>query len=453
MELSFEELVNAINGEVINKIKGEFNSLCTDTRKIQKDNIFLALKGENFNGNKYIYEAFNKGASIVIVDELIIDNRDMSNLGTVIKVDDCNLALLNLAHYYRDKLNIKVIGITGSTGKTSTKDLVAAFLSSKYKVFKTKGNFNNHIGLPLMILELDSSYDVAVLELGMSNLGEIHTLANCARPDIAAITNIGLSHIENLKTQDNILKAKMEITDFFNENNILILNGEDKYLNSIKSEKYKLIKTGYNDKCDLYAKDIRLNQENTTFSIINEGKKEDFILNMVGAHNVLNAMLAIEVSLNLGVTFHEMKKGLNNIENTSMRLEFISNDKFTIINDCYNASPDSMEAALDVLKNHNGKRKIAILGTMRELGHESELAHEKVSKYAIDKADMLIVTGEYSKNYKKGFANNCIKIYDTKSDLINSLKDNIKNGDVILVKASRGMKFEDIVKELTTLDL
>lgn len=198
MDLSFEEILEAIDGEVLIKNATEFNKVCIDTRKIEKNNIYIALKGENFNGNKFVVEAFNKGASIAIVDEILYKDEEIK--GTVIKVKDSEKALLDLAKYYREKLGLKVVGVTGSCGKTSTKDLIAALLSEKYKVFKTKGNFNNQIGLPLMVLELDKSIDVAVLEMGMSDLGEIDVLAKCARPDIAVITNIGLSHIENLKT-------------------------------------------------------------------------------------------------------------------------------------------------------------------------------------------------------------------------------------------------------------
>lgn len=454
MELNFSELLNAVQGEVI--IKGdniEFYNLCTDTRKIEKNNIFLALNGENFNGNKYVKVAFEQGASIAIVDDILVDLEEVKNLGTVIKVKNSYDALLNLAKYYRNKLGIKVVGVTGSTGKTSTKDLVAAFLSGKYKVFKTKGNFNNHIGLPLMILQLDSSVDIAVLELGMSNLGEIHTLADCARPDIALITNIGLSHIENLKTRENILKAKMEITDFFDKDNILIVNGEDDYLPEVSSDIYHVIKTGYDNNFDYKAEDIKLT-ENTTSFVLNDGKeKHEFDLPMVGAHNVLNALLGIAASKALGVTYEEMIKGLDNIEATSMRLEFVNGDGFTIINDCYNASPSSMKAALDVLKNHKGNRKIAILGSMNELGHEAENAHREVGEYARDTADILVTTGDYKESYKLGFNKEDIKIYDTKEDIIENIKNVIAKGDVILVKASRGIKFEEIVKALESIKI
>ncbi len=454
MELSFKEIVDSIDGKVI--IQGEnkeFNKICTDTRKIEKNNIFLALKGERFNGNKYAKAALEKGASIAIIDEEIEDLEECNGLGTIIKVNNGNEALLSIAKYYREKLGLKVIGITGSTGKTSTKDVLASFLSEKYKVFKTKGNFNNHIGLPLMILELDSSYDVAVLEMGMSNLGEIHTLANCARPDIALITNIGLSHIENLKTRENILKAKMEITDFFNENNVLIVNGEDEYLSKIENKNYKVLKVGYNKSFDFVGKEIELDDNKTSFTAISKNEECRFDLPMVGAHNVLNSLLGIAASNELNVKLQDMKHGLSNIEATSMRLEFINANNFEIINDCYNASPDSMKAAIDVLKSRKGKRKVAILGTMNELGSEAYNAHKEVGEYAKNKVDLLITTGEFEDAYKSGFENESIRIYNTKENLINDLKNVIQKEDTVLVKASRGIKFEDIVKALEEINV
>ena len=447
LELTFKELVEAMDGKVIVEAENKsFNTICTDTRKIEKNNVFLALKGENFDGNKYAKAALDKGASIAIVDSIEFNEAEIN--GNVIKVENSYEALLKLAKYYREKLGLKVVGITGSTGKTSTKDVVAAFLSGKYKVFKTKGNFNNHIGLPLMILSLDSSIEVAVLELGMSNLGEIHTLADCARPDIALITNIGLSHIENLKTRENILKAKLEIRDFFTEDNVLILNIEDEYLKRVFENGFKVIKTGYDSECDFIGSDIVLNEESTAFKVANGEDSHSFTLPMVGAHNVLNALLGIAAAKELNVSYEEMEKGLNNIEATSMRLEFIKTEDITIINDCYNASPDSMKSALDVLKNTKGRRKIAILGTMRELGKEAEEAHRSVGEYAKDKANLLLTTGEYNKNYANGFDNSNIKMYNSKEELIRDLENVIKAEDVILVKASRGMKFEEIVKKL-----
>lgn len=449
MELTFNELLKYSNGEVIvDNDNKEFNKLSTDTRKIEKGNIFLALKGENFNGNKYVKEAFSKGASIAIVDEVLFNEEDVD--GVVIKVESGKDALLQIAKGYREKLGLKVVGITGSNGKTSTKDLVSAFLSGKYKVFKTKGNFNNEIGLPLMVLELDSSIDVAVLEMGMSDFNEIHNLVNCARPDIALITNIGVSHIENLKTRDNILKAKMEITDYFNKNNTLVINCEDDKLSTIGDKEYEIVKIGYNHNYDYYASNIKLTNESTSFDLHCNGEVHNITLDMVGKHNVLNALLGIAASFKLGLTVDEMKDGLKNMEATSMRLEFISGDGIEIINDCYNASPDSMKAALDVLNNREG-RKIAILGTMRELGDESKRCHREVSEYASSKVDMLISCGEFIDDFKEGFEKEEIKLYNTKIDLINDLDSIIKPNDVILVKASRGEKFEEIVEALKNI--
>lgn len=446
MELTFEELLKYCNGKVIvDKGEKTFNTLSTDTRNIKNGNVFLALKGENFNGNKYVKEAFEKGATISIVDEVLFDENDVD--GVVIKVNDGKKALLDIAKGYREKLGLKVVGITGSTGKTSTKDLVSAFLSGKYKVFKTKGNFNNEIGLPLMVLQLDSSIDVAVLEMGMSDFNEIHNLADCARPDIAMITNIGVSHIENLKTRENILKAKMEITDFFNKDNVLVLNEEDDMLSTVSNKEYKIVKTGYNESYDYYANNIKLTKETTSFDLNYNGNSYKIDLPMVGKHNVLNALLAIAASFELGLTVEEMIEGLKNMEATSMRLEFIDGDGIEIINDCYNASPDSMKAALDVLSSRDG-RKIAILGTMRELGDESSNSHKEVAKYASNKVDMLICSGEFIDDFKEGFEKEQIKLYNTKVNLINDLNSIIKPGDVILVKASRGEKFEEIVEAL-----
>lgn len=450
MELSVQELKEFSKGEFLtSKIDANINKLSTDTRKIEKGNVFLALKGANFNGNEYVEKAFMQGAEVCIIDEVLFDTEKFKDK-VIIKVEDTKKALLNIAHGYRNKLGIKVVGITGSTGKTSTKDLTTAFLSGKYKVFKTKGNFNNEIGMPLMILELDSSYDIAVLEMGMSDFNEIHNLVDCARPDVALMTNIGISHIEILKTRDNILKAKMEITDFFTKDNVLIVNAEDDKLQNLESNEYEIVKTGYNSEDECFATDIEANLENTSFTLNYKGTKTRISLDMVGKHNVLNALLGIEAGFKLGLTIEEMIKGLNTLEATSMRLEFIDGKTVNIINDCYNASPDSMKSGLEVLKMKEG-RKVAILGTMLQLGAEAKKAHKEVGAYAKDIADLLIVTGDFKEEFKEGFEKEWVKLYNTKVSLIDDLKNVIKPGDNILVKASRGEKYEDIVRELKNI--
>lgn len=452
MEITFNELISAIDGSiVVDNENKEFDKVCIDTRKIEKKNLYFALKGENFNGNDFVEKAFDNGATISIVDEVNFNKEDVEGKGLVIKVDNCHKALLSLANFYRKKLNIKVVGVTGSTGKTSTKDLIAAVLSDKYKVFKTKGNFNNEIGLPLMIFELSKDYDVAVLEMGMSDLGEIHVLAETALPDIAVITNIGMSHMETLKTQENILKAKMEIVDFFKSNNILILNGEDIRLKKFTSDSFKVKKIGYNHEYDVYASNIILREDLTEFTA--HGRECDFTFKipMAGKHNVLNMMLAIEVAKNLDVSLESMNRGLVNLEATSMRLQVIKTCDITIINDCYNASPDSMKSSLDVLNTYKDGRKVAILGDMFELGDKSNEVHTEVGEYASSRAELLIAIGQKNKCFKDGYNGTNLMTYDTKEAFLEEISKVIQKGDVILVKASRGMKFEEIVKKLESI--
>lgn len=448
MDLNLSEIIKAVNGEIlIQNNEGIFNKISTDTRKIEKDNLFIALKGENFNGNDYTVSAIEKGATIVIVDEVKFKIEELNNRGTIIKVKDAKVALGDIARFYRNKLGIKVVGITGSTGKTSTKDLVAAFLSGKYRVFKTQGNFNNEIGLPLMIFELSKDYDVAVLEMGTSNFGEINRLASIALPDVAAITNVGVAHIEYLKSRENILKEKMGIVDFFEQKNPLILNCENDMLKSVdKCDKFNLEKIGYDENYDIYAKNVELTSETTAFeAVTKKNESHRFTLNMVGQHNVLNALIGIQISKDFGLTFDEMEKGLKNFNATSMRLEFINKNNFSIINDSYNANPDSMKAALEVLKNHSGTRKIAILGTMSELGDYAKEAHTQVGEFAKCKADILLTTGEFKKCYEEGFKEGTMS-FETKQELMQALANIIKPRDTILVKASRSEKFEEIIK-------
>ncbi|MGV1024949.1 UDP-N-acetylmuramoyl-tripeptide--D-alanyl-D-alanine ligase [Clostridium perfringens] len=449
LELNLQEIVKATKGVLLKEADvKEIKAVSTDTRKIEEGTMFIALKGENFNGNNYVLEAFNKGAKIAIVDEVKCDLNELKEDVALIKVQNTGRALMDLAKFYREKLGLKVVGITGSAGKTSTKDLVAAVLSDKYKVFKTKGNFNNEIGLPLMILELDSTYDVAILEMGMRGLGQIKELAEIASPDLGIITNIGISHIEILKTRENILKAKMEIATFFDKNNTLVVCGNDDFLGALPEAEYKIVKTGVGENFKIGAKNIALEELSSKFTVYDGEKEEEFSLDMPGEHNISNLMLGIAIAKELGVSFEEMKRGLKNIEATSMRLELIKKDGFSILNDCYNSSPVAVKSAIDVMKNIEGKRRIAVLGTMRELGHKSEEAHEEIGKYSKENGiEKVLCFGDFSKNIKEGYGEGCT-VYENKEELIKDLLNIICDGDIILVKASRSLKFEEITKAL-----
>lgn len=449
LELNLQEIVKATKGALLKEADvKEIKAVSTDTRKIEEGTMFIALKGENFNGNNYVLDAFNKGAKIAIVDEVKCDLNELKEDVALIKVQNTGRALMDLAKFYREKLGLKVVGITGSAGKTSTKDLVAAVLSDKYKVFKTKGNFNNEIGLPLMILELDSTYDVAILEMGMRGLGQIKELAEIASPDLGIITNIGISHIEILKTRENILKAKMEIATFFDKNNTLVVCGNDDFLGALPEAQYKIVKTGVGENFEIGAKNIALEELSSKFTVYDGEKEEEFSLDMPGEHNISNLMLGIAIAKELGVSFEEMKRGLKNIEATSMRLELIKKDEFSILNDCYNSSPVAVKSAIDVMKNIEGKRRIAVLGTMRELGHKSEEAHREIGKYAKENGiEKVLCFGDFSENIKEGYGEGCT-VYENKEELIKDLLNIICEGDIILVKASRSLKFEEITKAL-----
>lgn len=449
LELNLQEIVKATKGALLKEANvKEIKAVSTDTRKIEEGTMFIALKGENFNGNNYVLDAFNKGAKIAIVDEVKCDLNELKEDVALIKVKNTGRALMDLAKFYREKLGLKVVGITGSAGKTSTKDLVAAVLSDKYKVFKTKGNFNNEIGLPLMILELDSTYDVAILEMGMRGLGQIKELAEIASPDLGIITNIGISHIEILKTRENILKAKMEIATFFDKNNTLIVCGNDDFLGALPEAQYKIVKTGVGENFEIGAKNIALEELSSKFTVYDGEKEEEFSLDMPGEHNISNLMLGIAIAKELGVSFEEMKRGLKNVEATSMRLELIKKDGFSILIDCYNSSPVAVKSAIDVMKNIEGKRRIAVLGTMRELGHKSEEAHMEIGKYAKENGiEKVLCFGDFSENIKEGYGEGCT-VYENKEELIKDLLNIICEGDIILVKASRSLKFEEITKAL-----
>lgn len=452
--LSINEIAGFTHGRIIQKGSDyNFVNVSTDTRKIENNSIFIALKGERYNGNDFVKEAINKGARLCILDEIKDNYENIDKNVTLIQVKDTRKALLELAGCYRNKLNVKFIAVTGSTGKTSTKDLIYTCLKSRYKVFKTIGNFNNDIGLPLMMFMIDNSYDVAVLEMGMSNFNEIHRLTEIVKPDIAVITNIGISHIENLKTRENILKAKLEITDYFNNDNILVINNDNDLLSAFNTDNYKIIRVGIDNDSDFMACKIKLSEMSSSFMLSEKNSlvEEEFYIDLPGRHIILDSLLAIVCGRILNVSYNDMAESLENIEMTSMRLDVKKCSNYTVIDDSYNASPDSMKAAIDVLSNIKSRRKIAILGTMRELGDESYNAHFSIGKYAKEKGvDVLIASGEFSNAYSDGFNDELnYKELGTNDEIIDFMHNFIEKDDTILVKASRAMKFDIIVKSLT----
>ncbi|APM38571.1 UDP-N-acetylmuramoyl-tripeptide--D-alanyl-D-alanine ligase [Clostridium kluyveri] len=454
--MSFDDIVSAVSGKVILKGKyADYKNISTDSRKLQPGDIFIALKGEKFNGNEYVESASKRGASLCIIDEVKFQSEEIGEFTTIIKVENGNTALLELAEFYRSRLDVKIIGVTGSVGKTTTKDIIAAVLGAKFKVFKTEGNFNNQIGLPHMLFKLDNSYEVAVLEMGMNQRGEIHNMVKAARPDIAVITNVLRAHIGNLGSRKNILNAKLEITDFFSKENILIINSDNDLLSTLEEKNFTLNRVGLGENSDVSAYDIVLEEDCIEFKVYENNVKteEKFLINMPGKYNIVNSLLAISCGRLLNMSYDEIREGIENIKLTSMRMEIIREKKFTIINDCYNANPESMKAAIDVLKGFKSSRKIAVLGTMGELGEEAYKMHQEVGMYAGEKdIDLLIGIGEYKKDFERGFKSANKKGnfmgFDKYEDLTDFILKYIERGDTILVKASRFMKFEIIIETL-----
>ncbi|MCR5481831.1 MAG: UDP-N-acetylmuramoyl-tripeptide--D-alanyl-D-alanine ligase [Clostridia bacterium] len=457
-KISIAQIENAAGARLLCGRKEKLiGNICTDSREAKEGDIFFALIGENRDAHKYAEGALQNGCtSFVMSDEaaaaaLIEKAPDVDILMT----QDTTRALQLLAKWYIGTFDgLKVIGVTGSNGKTSTKDMLYYICSEKYKTVCNRGNLNNHIGMPLTILSMDEGTEVAVLEMGMSAFGEIHTLVDIARPQIGLITNIGISHMEYLGSREGILKAKMEITDFFDENCVLIVNGGNDLLTPENTKgNYKLISVGEKGKQDLRISDIDdMGEEGIKFKLEHNLVMQMFELSVPGVHNASNAALAVAAGLELGITLEEAARGLSKMVLTEKRLSIRGKNGYKIIDDTYNASPDSMKSALDVLASTKGIRKVAILGDMYELGKDTQKFHMEVGAYAKEKkTDCLITVGELGKFIAQGAVSAGMKdvlSFETKAALAEKLNELVRPGDVILVKASRGLAMEEIVKKI-----
>ena len=449
-----EEVIKAVNGCISKNINTDnifIQNVSTDTRNIKKGDLFIPIIGENFDGHNFIDVAFEKGAIACF------SQKEINTNNLVINVADTKKALKDLAMYYRNLFDIPVVALTGSAGKTTTKDMLASCLSVKYNTLKTQGNFNNEIGLPLTVFNIEEDTEVAVLEMGMNHFGEISALSKIAKPDIALITNIGVSHIENLGNREGILRAKYEIFDHLKPNGVKILNGDDDLLSTLKEENDTIQVHFYsiNKNLDAYATNIQENGIDGISAKINYlGKNFNVNLKIPGRHMISNALAVTLVCEKLGLTENEIKKGLETFKPSKMRMDIIKTGNYTIINDTYNANPNSMKATLDVLATTKG-RKVAILGDMFELGSYSKDMHYDIGKYAIEKEiDELIFIGEHSYYMLEGaksIINNksSINYFKTQDEFIENIDRLLKQGDVILVKASRGVKLENTVDEIT----
>lgn len=454
--LQINDVIDAVKGKTINFTNGIINGVSTDTRTIQEGELFIPLKGENFDGHNFIHKALSKGASFCLCNRNQMEKVETLESERIIFVDDTSKALIDLAKYYRGLFPTPFIAITGSVGKTTTKEMIAQVLKTKYNVLKTEGNFNNEIGLPHTLFRLNDKHDVGVVELGMSGFGEIARMADAVRPKIGVVTNIGISHIEKLGSKENIAKAKLELLDSMKLKDIIILNAESPQLweknNLIRQESIFFGK----NKGDVRVKNIT-NQRTggISFDITGKYGRHTFKILLPGYHNIYNAVCAIIVGFEMGLVKEEIQEGLLNFKPPKMRQE-IKETCFgaTIIDDSYNASPDSVKAALDLLGEYGkNKKKVAILGDMLELGDYSTKAHFDVGYYAAGITDIFIAVGKFAKDLAKGakkgnLADDRIFTYDTTTRACTDVIDIVKDCNIILVKASRAMKMEKIIQLL-----
>ena len=443
---TLKEAASAVDGKVLPEFENTvIKSVSTDSREIGGGALFVPIKGENFDGHDFIEDCMAKGAAACFSQ---IPQRDDI---PCVMVEDTKKALRDLAEFYIGRFKIPKCAVTGSVGKTTTKDMIASVFSQHFKTLKTQGNFNNDIGLPRTVFGIDSTTEAAVLEMGMNHLGEISRLSKIVHPNICVITNIGVSHIENLGSREGILKAKLEILDYIEDGGVLIVNGDDPYLRNAKTGK-RTVYCGIDSDCDVYADNIVNDGLEFTLADIHKGDISFRVkIPVPGRHMVMNALVAAAAGFELGLTPEEIKAGIENFEKTKMRMDIISAKGIKIINDVYNANPVSVKAALDVLAGAEG-RKVAILGDMFELGEFSSLMHKDVGNYAgMSGIDVLIAIGKDSKYIYDGAKEKGMEkcfYYETQEEFLEKGVSEISKGDTVLVKASRGMKLEKTVDRL-----
>ncbi len=451
--LTPENIAKACGGTMVNceNILGrEVTAVTTDSRKVTEGCLYIPMKGAKFNGHDFIPQVMEGGALLTLTE------KDEAAEGyPYIKVKRTDIAIQRIAEFYRVELGIPVVGITGSVGKTSTKEMIAAVLSQKYNVLKTAGNFNNNLGLPLTIFRITEEHEIAVLEMGISHFGEMTDLARTARPNTMVITNIGTCHLEFLKDRDGVFEAKTECFEYVDfENGTVVLNGEDDKLCRVDQVHGRApIFYGMDPGMRVYAENIQpLGLKGTACTINIDDRYFDVTVPIPGRHMVMNALAGAAVGSLYGLTDEEIKAGIESLETLGGRFNIVETEKYTIIDDCYNANPMSMKASLGVL-NDVEERCVAILGDMGELGENEAALHREVGEYAGEQnIDEYIVVGKLSENISEAIREvkpeADLHTFETVEELIPALDTLLKEGDIVLVKASHFMGFDRIVEAL-----
>ena len=452
--LTLRNIVSACDGQYVGEEKlldREIRGAVTDSRQIEPDYLFIPVKGERVDGHDFIPGVFEKGALATFSERPYVQCP-----GPYILVESSLAALKKLTAFYRSQLTIPIVGITGSVGKTSTKEMIASVLSAKYRVLKTAGNYNNEIGLPLTLLRICEEHEAAVVEMGISEFGEMHRLGEIAQPDICVLTNIGTCHLENLGDRDGVLRAKSEVFDHLRKNAFVFLNGDDDKLCTVESAGGRKPAFYGLGQQEIHMEDVEnLGLKGSRAKLCTTAGDIMVEVPLPGRHNLYNAMAAAGVGLSLGLTLEEIRQGMAAAQTIAGRSNLIEANGLMIIDDCYNANPMSMKASLEVL-SYGLQRKIAVLGDMGELGADEMRLHYEVGAYAAEKGiDVLFCAGELSEEIARG-AKECggcgqVQHYRNKEELLETLLEMVGTGDTILVKASHFMAFSEIVEALQKL--
>jgi UDP-N-acetylmuramoyl-tripeptide--D-alanyl-D-alanine ligase len=421
----------------------------TDSRSVAKGEFFLALKGPNFDGADFLHEVFAKGATGAIVTKRAKWRAIPGK--TLIQVDDTTNALHHIARHHRMKFDIPVIGVTGSSGKTTVKEMIWAALSMKHNVLKNEGTKNNHIGVPQTLLKLNAAHDMAVLELGTNHKGEIRLLSKISRPTVGVITVIGPSHLEYLKDLGGVFEAKKEILEHMEEDGMLVLNGDDEFLSRMRNTRFPIVRFGFNSINDFRASSLAIKKDRISFLLDHSSR---FELKMIGSHNVYNALAAIAVASAFGISQKAIRKALLDYRPGHLRLNLMKIKGIDIINDSYNSNPLSMRLALEALKIYPARARWVVSGDMLELGRKAKHFHQTLGALVAQSgARGLLTYGEYSKYTaswakRSGMPKRCVWHCRTHDEITDVLKKVARPGDVILVKGSRGMRMEKVVEKL-----
>ena len=448
---TLKEIQEMVKGSGLNAAYEEIvvQGVTINSREVESGNLFIPIIGERVDGHIFAEVAVKQGAVATFWQ------KDHDNVPTeipVILVENTEKALQQLATGYRNELNFKIVGITGSNGKTSTKDILASILATTFNVHKTQGNFNSEFGMPLTILQATEGTEVAVLEMGMRGIGQIALLSNIARPDACIITNIGEAHIEELGSRENISRAKMEIVAGLKDDGIFVYHGDEPLLMDKVAKlnaSYRLETFGDHNTNDYYPTTMKIADGGMVFTI--PQVDFEFVLPVLGKHNVMNTLAAIGVAREFGVTYENIKKGLSSLEMTKMRMEIIKADNgFTMINDAYNSSPTSVRATLDLLTSLTGyEKKIVVLADMLELGNDKVAYHEEIGAYIdANEIDYVFTYGPLAKHIalKAKVAN--VQAFEDKEVLAEAIRNIATEQDIALIKGSRGMKLEEVIEML-----